>query len=180
MVPGNAGKPAAPARFDVACLISSSRCSEREGPGRCRRLFAETAFFSCLHFGEGIQRALSFAWLSGLASCLFPPPAGFPARGFLFSDRRCLLRDSRYPHSDTGFRLNRKHCGYWQAFLHDLVTRELGGVFALMIAGANGNASEGAEAVPCPVFGMSCPGNAGLIVAARIAGAGLDRNGASA
>ena len=108
------------------------------------------------------------------------PPAGFPARGFLFSDRRCLLRDSSYPHSDTGFRLNRKHCGYWQAFLHDLVTRELGRELALMIPRPNGNASEGAEAVPCPVFGMSCPGNAGLIVAARIAGAGLDRNGASA
>ncbi len=131
-------------------------------------------------FRRGDTKGLKFEVAFRIGVLFVSPPAGFPARGFLFSDRRCLLRDSSYPHSDTGFRLNRKHCGYWQATLHDLVTRELGGVFPLMVAGANGNASEGAEAVPCPVFGMSCPGNAGLIVAARIAGAGLDRNGASA
>ena len=145
-----------------------------------QRVVRRNCVFFLSAFRRGDTKGLKFEVAFRIAVLFVSPPAGFPARGFLFSDRRCLLRDSSYPHSDTGFRLNRKHCGYWQAFLHDLVTRELGRELAVMIPRPNGNASEGAEAVASPVLSMSCPGSAGLIVAARIAGAGLDRNGASA
>ena len=93
-------------------------------------------------FRRGDTKGLKFEVAFRIGVLFVSPPAGFPARGFLFSDRRCLLHDSSYPHSDTGFRLNRKHCGYWQAFLHDLVTRELDGELPLMITGANRDASD--------------------------------------